>query len=330
MSGPCHDAITTDWYYTPVRTLAVLSHPARTESPNVTRGYTIPIGGAEEKMRTPAILARFVALCGGERARIAVVPTASMLQTTGRKYEIVFRRLKVASVTVLPIETRADAARSAYVDALDGVDGVFLTGGNQLRLSTTLGGTPFAARLIERHADAGLHVAGTSAGAAVMSEHMIAFGDDGGTPRADIVTLAPGLGLTGLAIIDQHFRQRDRLGRLLTALSYNPSFVGIGLDEDTAAFIGPDDTIVVAGSGAITVVDPSEVSYTSMDSANRSDPVSVLDVRLHILTDGARYDLRRRVATPPPAVVELPPSGDGVVGAVEVIDQVAAPQALTD
>jgi cyanophycinase len=282
----------------------------------VTRGYTIPIGGAEEKMRTPAILARFVALCGGERARIAVVPTASMLKTTGRKYEIVFRRLHVASVTVLPIETRSDAARDAFVDALDDVDGVFLTGGNQLRLSTTLGGTPFAHRLTERHAH-GLHVAGTSAGAAVMSEHMIAFGDDGGTPRADMVTLAPGLGFTGLAIIDQHFRQRDRLGRLLTALSYNPSFVGIGLDEDTAAFIGPDDTLVVAGSGAITIVDPSEVSYTSLDSANQSDPVSILGIRLHVLTNGARYDLAARLASPPPAAIDLPPTGDADVGAAD-------------
>ena len=234
-----------------------------------------------------------------------------MLFRSGRKYELVFRRLKVAEVTVVPIETRKDAARARFVDALDGADGVFLTGGNQLRLSTTLGGTPFDDRLRERHAH-GLHVAGTSAGAAVMSAHMIAFGDDGGTPRANMVTLAPGLGFTDLAIIDQHFRQRDRLGRLLTALSYNPSFVGIGLDEDTAAFLGPDDTLTVAGSGAITIVDPSSVSYTSMDSANRADPVSVLDVRLHILTGGARYDLVRRTATPPPAVVALPPAGEPV------------------
>lgn len=282
----------------------------------MTRGTIVPIGGAEEKLRAPAILARFVALCGGEGARIVVVPTASMLPTTGRKYELVFRRLKVAEVTVVPIETRRDAARARCVDALDGADGVFLTGGNQLRLSTTLGGTPFGERLREVHTR-GTHIAGTSAGAAVMSAHMIAFGDDGGTPRADMVTLAPGLGFTDLAIIDQHFRQRDRLGRLLTALSYNPSFVGIGLDEDTAAFIAPDDTLVVAGSGAITIVDPSSVSYTSMDSANRSDPVSVLDVRLHILTDGARYDLVHRTATPPPTVVDLPPTADAGDGAAD-------------
>lgn len=283
----------------------------------MTRGFTIPIGGAEEKIRTPAILSRFVALCGGERARIVVVPTASMLPTTGRKYEIVFKRLGVADVTVVPMETRADAGRARFVDALDGADGVFMTGGNQLRLSTTLGGTPFVERLRHLHAH-GLQVAGTSAGAAVMSAHMIAFGDDGGTPRADIVTLAPGFGFTDLAIIDQHFRQRDRLGRLLTALSYNPSFVGIGLDEDTAAFIGPDDVLTVAGSGAITIVDPSDVTFTSLDSANRSDPVSILGVRLHVLTDGGRYDLMERKATAPPVREDLPPTGEAVEGAAIV------------
>lgn len=273
------------------------------------RGMLVPIGGAEEKMRDPAILGRFVALCGCPEARIVIIPTASSLKSTGRNYVTILRRLGVRHIKVLPFETREDCFRADWLAVLEAADGVFLTGGNQLRLSTTLGGTPFDDRLRERHAR-GLHVAGTSAGAAVMSAHMIAFGDDGGTPRANMVTLAPGLGFTDLAIIDQHFRQRDRLGRLLTALSYNPSFVGIGLDEDTAAFLGPDDTLTVAGSGAITIVDPSSVSYTSMDSANRADPVSVLDVRLHILTDGARYDLVHRTATPPPTVVDLPPTAD--------------------
>ncbi|MEO8083772.1 MAG: cyanophycinase [Ardenticatenales bacterium] len=291
----------------------------------MTRGFTIPIGGAEEKIRTPDILSRFVALCGGERARIVVVPTASMLPTTGRKYEIVFKRLGVADVTVVPMETRADAARARNVDALDGADGVFMTGGNQLRLSTTLGGTPFADRMRHLHAH-GLHVAGTSAGAAVMSAHMIAFGDDGPTPRADMVTLAPGFGFTDLAIIDQHFRQRDRIGRLLTALSYNPSFVGVGLDEDTAAFIGPDDVLTVAGSGAITVVDPSDVSFTSLDSANRHDPVSILGVRLHVLTDGAKYDLMERRATPPSVRADLPPVGEAKD---DVIDAAAVREAIS-
>ncbi len=268
----------------------------------MTRGCIVPIGGAEEKIRDPAILRRFAELCGGPAARVAIIPTASMLPETGRIYRDIFRDLGVADARVLPLESRADCRAPEALAALADVDGVFLTGGNQLKLSTTLGGTPVADRLISGHR-AGLHVAGTSAGAAFLSEHMIAFGDEGATPRADSVRLAPGLGLTRLAIIDQHFRQRDRLGRLLTALAYNPHSIGIGLDEDTAAFIGPDDVLDVAGSGAITVVDPTDISYSSMDSAKRHDPVCVLDVRLHVLVAGSRYDMRRRRASPPP--VEL-------------------------
>ncbi len=143
-----------------------------------------------------------------------------------------------------------------------------------------------------------MHIAGTSAGAAFVPEHMIAFGDSGSTPRADIVTLAPGLGLTNKIIVDQHFRQRGRLGRLLTALAYNPFGVGLGHDEDTAAFIGPDDDVEVVDGGAITVVDPSEVEFSSMDSSKEHDPVCLIGVRLHVLNDGACYDLESRTAKP--------------------------------
>ena len=152
--------------------------------------------------------------------------------------------------------------------------------------------------LRRRNRTKGLHVAGTSAGAAFVSEHMIAYGDEGSTPQSDMVTLAPGLGLTSLAIIDQHFRQRDRLGRLLTALAYNPRPIGIGLDEDTAAFIAPDDTLDVVGSGAITVIDPSGMEYSSMDSARRHDPVCVIGITLHVLVEGAHYNITSRQARP--------------------------------
>ncbi len=112
-----------------------------------------------------------------------------------------------------------------------------------------------------------------------------------------MVQLAPGLGLTNRIIVDQHFRQRDRLGRLLTALAFNPFAVGMGLDEDTAAFIGPDDTLEVVGSGGLTIVDPAAVEFSSMDSAKPGDPVSLVGVRLHVLVRGGRYDLQARVAS---------------------------------
>ena len=168
-------------------------------------------------------------------------------------------------------------------------------GRNQLRLSTTIGGTAVA-QLIRRRNAEGMHVAGTSAGAAFMPEHMIAGGYEGSTPSPDMVTMAPGLGLTNAFIIDQHFRERDRLGRLLTALAYNPFAVGLGLDEDTAAFIQPGDEFEVVGSGGITLIDPSELKYSSMDRARRGEPVSLIGVKLHILVAGGRFEIASREA----------------------------------
>ena len=127
---------------------------------------------------------------------------------------------------------------------------------------------------------------------------MIAFGDEGSSVISGSVRLAPGLGLTNRFIIDQHFRQRDRLGRLLTALAYNPFAIGIGLDEDTAAFIGPDETVEVEGSGGVTIVDAADVSYSSMDAVTEGQPVCMLGLRLHVLVAGATFNLHTRVAAP--------------------------------
>ena len=170
-----------------------------------------------------------------------------------------------------------------------------MTGGNQLRLSTVIGGTPVAKAMRAANA-AGVHVAGTSAGAAFISEHMIAYGDEGASPVAGSVSLAPGLGLTNRFVIDQHFRQRDRLGRLLTALAYNPFAVGIGLDEDTAAFIAPDNTLQVEGSGAVTVVDAAGLDFSSIDTAEPGRAVCMLGLKLHILIQGATFNLHTRQA----------------------------------
>ena len=263
------------------------------------RGYIIPIGGAEEKLNNPEILDRFIEICGGKEARIGIIPTASELDDTGRNYEKLFRKIGVKHAKVLPFITRDDCQNGVDVDYIEKCDGVFMTGGNQLRLSTTLGGTKVA-QLIRRRNAEGMHVAGTSAGAAFMPEHMIAGGSEGSTPSPDMVTMAPGLGLTNAFIIDQHFRQRDRLGRLLTALAYNPFAVGIGLDEDTAAFIRSGDELEVIGSGGITVIDPTDLSYSSMDRARRGEPVSLIDIKLHILVSGGRFDITSRKAIAEP------------------------------
>jgi cyanophycinase len=259
------------------------------------RGWIIPIGGAEEKENSPQILRRFVELAGGRNADIVVIPTASQLTSTGPRYERIFAELGAERVTALDFDTRRDCEEPNRIERLQQASGVFFTGGNQLRLTTLLGGTPIAKAVRVMNA-AGVPVAGTSAGAAFISEHMIAFGDEGSTPVAGSVRLAPGLGLTNRFIIDQHFRQRDRLGRLLTALAFNPFAVGIGLDEDTAAFIAPDNTVHVEGSGGITVVDAAEVAFSSMDTVDEGQPVCLLGVKLHILTRGATFNLHTRQA----------------------------------
>lgn len=266
------------------------------------RGFIIPVGGAEEKIGEVAILRRFASLCG-TACRIAIIPTASEADGTGARYEALFAQLGASQARSLPIHARADAELPELLEFLDQADGIFLTGGNQLRLSTMIGGTSMAKALRRRNAE-GAHIAGTSAGAAFLCEHMIAFGKEGASPRARIVILAPGLGLTNRVIIDQHFRQRDRLGRLLTALAYNPFAIGIGLDENTAAFIGPDDVLEVVGSGALTIVDPSGLEFSSMARVRKNDPVCLIGLKLHILDHGATFNLHTREAAAAAAIAQ--------------------------
>jgi len=262
-----------------------------------TRGWIVPIGGAENKENDRHILERFVAVAGGRGADIVVIPTASRLRETGPRYEQLFRELGAARVNSMDFDTRRDCQEPSRLERIAEATGIFFTGGNQLRLTTLLGGTPVAKLVRSRNAQ-GVAVGGTSAGASILSEHMIAFGDEGSSVISGSVRLAPGLGLTNRFIIDQHFTQRDRLGRLLTALTYNPFTVGIGLDEDTAAFIGPDETVEVEGSGGVTVVDASDVTFSSMDSVNEGQPVCLLGLRLHILVAGTTFNLHTRVADP--------------------------------
>ena len=261
------------------------------------RGWIIPIGGAEEKENSPQILQRFVDICASDGdADIVVIPTASQLAGTGARYERIFTELGAARVTAMDFDSRRDCEETSRLVRLATATGVFFTGGNQLRLSTILGGTSVAKALRLMNAS-GVHMAGTSAGAAFISEHMIAFGEEGASPIAGAVRLAPGLGLTNRFIIDQHFRQRDRLGRLLAALAFNPFAIGLGLDEDTAAFIGPDNTLEAAGSGSITVVDASGIEFSSMDTAAEGQPVCMLGIAIHVLIAGAKFNLHTREAS---------------------------------
>jgi len=261
-----------------------------------TRGWIVPIGGAENKENDRRILRRFVEVSGSADADIVVIPTASKMHETGTRYEAIFRDLGAARVTVMDFDTRRDCQEPNRLQRIDEATGIFFTGGNQLRLTALLGGTPVA-QLIRKRNASGVTVGGTSAGASILSEHMIAFGDEGSSVVAGSVRLAPGLGLTNRFVFDQHFRERDRLGRLITALAYNPFAIGIGLDEDTAVFIGPDEVLEVEGSGGVTVVDASDVSFSSADSVSEGQPVAILGLKVHVLTPGTTFNLSTRTAS---------------------------------
>ena len=259
------------------------------------RGYVIPIGGAEAKRKDPEILERFVKLCGGSDARILVIPTASLLDETGPAYQELFEDMGARTMCI-PIEERDDCYQDELLDVMERANGIFITGGNQLRLSTILGGTPVA-RSIRRLNAAGVHMAGTSAGAAIISEHMIAGGRSGPSPRESGVVLAPGLGLTNRAIIDQHFNRRGRMGRLLAALSFNPFVCGLGIDENTAAFIAPNGDMEVVGHGTVTVIDPSDLRHSSMSYVAKAEAVSLIGLKLHVLASGSHFNLETREAS---------------------------------
>ncbi len=269
-------------------------------------GLLIAIGGAEDKTRERVILNYFLESAGGADASLVVLATASEMPETGERYADLFLALRAENVEVLKIETRTDAVEAGPEahDLLEYATGLFITGGSQLKLSSALGGTEIADTIRRRHA-AGMVVAGTSAGAALLSEHMIALGESGSTPRRRLVHLAKGLGLAPDLIIDQHFRRRDRLGRLLTALSYNPAPLGLGIDEDTAAIISGSGEISVLGAGAVMVVDASQMRFTDSHAIHRGQPVAMMGLKLDFLTTGCRYDLHRRLGIAPPPMIHL-------------------------
>jgi cyanophycinase len=252
----------------------------------------VAIGGAEDKLGRRTVLKTFVSLAGGRDARIAVVPTASSLgPEIVEVYEALFRRLGAEVVAARP-ETREEAADPALVATLDDVTGIFMTGGNQLKLSAIVNGTAFGDAIRAAH-ERGVVVGGTSAGASIQSSHMVAFGPGGSTPKQRMTQLAAGLGLIRDVVIDQHFGQRNRYGRLLMLVAQSPGLLGIGVDEDTAAVITREhghDVLQVVGRGVVTVFDGRNV-VSNAHEARRTAPLLASGVVLHVLPAGSAFDL---------------------------------------
>ncbi|MDP8903777.1 MAG: cyanophycinase [Chloroflexota bacterium] len=276
----------------------------------MTDGHVILIGGAEDKVRERVILNRFVSLAGGPDARIAVVSTASSLgPLAGEMYRRIFSELGAREVQPIHAMTRGQANDSRHARTVSNSTGVFLTGGNQLRLSSTIGGTDLANAIVERHRQ-GAVVAGTSAGASAMSTHMVAFGASGATPKQRMFQMAAGLGIVPGVIIDQHFEQRNRLGRLLAIIAQNPSLLGLGIDEDTAGVIGPDHVIEVIGRRSVTIIDGAD-SETDAWEVRAHRPLMISNVIMHSLPAGYRFDLARRTRVATPVLRALGGAGTG-------------------
>ena len=257
---------------------------------SITGGTLFAIGGAEDRTSRRVVLREFVRRAGGKGARVAVVATASALgPEILDTYDELFVGLGAAPVVRLRPETRDEADDPGLAEALDDVDAVFMTGGNQVKLAAVVVGTAFGAALRRAHAR-GAVVGGTSAGASAVSEHMVSFGSEGDTPRQGMTQLSAGLGLLPGVVVDQHFDQRSRYGRLLSLVARSPSLLGLGIDEDTAAVITGERLLEVVGKGCAFVVDPARV-ITDAHLAEHGAPLLVSGAVVHTLPAGARFDL---------------------------------------
>ena len=254
------------------------------------------IGGAEDRVGKASLLRQFVKLAGGRRARLVLVPTASSFQDeVVASYTEVFTRLGAPGLDVVNPASRADAHHPALVALVDAATGVFLSGGSQLRLSQLLPGTALGNALHRAH-ERGAVIGGTSAGASIMSDYMISMGDEGVTPRQRVSQVSAGLGLVRGVVVDQHFDQRSRYGRLMSVIAPSPHLLGIGIDEDTAMVVTHRREFTVRGAGAVFVVDCT-TAVTDAADARAGAPVLVSGATVHTLPAGATFDLAERRLT---------------------------------
>jgi cyanophycinase len=273
-------------------------------------GYLLVIGGAEDKYNERRILKKFLSLAGDEKAEVLIVPVASDFpEFAADVYVQAFRNLGVANPRVLRATSRQDIVQADAEKLLDGVNGVFITGGDQMRLVSLLGGTDFADRLRHMVRDTNIVLAGTSAGAAGMSTSMIVRGESTSHPHKNSVRLSPGLGFLKNIIIDQHFTERGRISRLITAVSFNPYNLGVGIDENTAIILDGKGILEVYGQGSVTIVDGSKITFNEIAEVADNEAFSVCNVQLHVLRDGLVYDYRERHPLQPANEFLLPDLG---------------------
>ena len=253
----------------------------------------IIIGGHEDKTNEKLILRAVAERVHGGRLVIATV-ASGMPKTQYEEYEQIFRGLGVKHVYKLEVQSREDAKSEKAVRCLDDATVIFFTGGDQVKITSQLGSSLVCQRMQEIYETGGT-IAGTSAGASVMTETMMVGGNGEETHRiGGALKLAPGLGFIRGFIVDQHFAERGRIGRLLGAVSQNPRILGVGIDENTAVIIERDRKFTVLGEGGVTILDAGESSYSNITDEETDRALSVYDVKLHMLSQSDVFDCQTR------------------------------------
>jgi len=263
----------------------------------------IAIGGAAD-LEEPIIFKEFIRRAGGSQAKIVILPQASGLKNTGNEYIQTFADLGVKRKPIsLEFRSRLNADLPQHIKAIRNASGIFIAGGTQMRLSHIIGGTKLEAELHKAY-QRGCVISGTSAGTAILSKVMLAYGKSGATPRERIAQFSQGFGFTDKIIFDQHFRQRDRLGRLAYAVAAHPGLLGVGVDENTAAIVENDSKISVLGKGAVTIVDGTNITASNIAEVTASRPIAISGLQVHVLTQGCSFNMQKRTTHIPPLVLE--------------------------
>lgn len=257
-------------------------------------GNLIIIGGAEDKKGQKDILKEVCSKIDREKDELVIATIATDLpKEVGAEYRNIFGSLGVKNINMLNVEDRKDAHETRNIEIIQNASLVFFTGGDQLKITSLLGGTPLYDAIHESHEHGCVYV-GTSAGASVMSDTMIITGKDEESPKKCTLKMAPGLGLIKNVVIDQHFAQRGRIGRLLVSIAENPESLGIGIDEDTAIIVSKEGEFKVIGSGAVYVIDGSSITYTNVSEQYPDEILSMFDIKMHVLKNGDKFNLNIR------------------------------------
>ncbi len=256
-------------------------------------GQLIIIGGAEDKEGECTILREFVRRAGGREAKIAIMTVATRLPgEVGNDYRRIFSDMGVDVIDIVDTEREEDVDSPRDLEVIENSTGVFFTGGDQSRITNLLKDTKID-NLLHRKLAQGLVIGGTSAGAAMMPDVMIVEGEGETNPRVDSVTLEPGMGFLSRVAIDQHFSQRGRLGRFISALIQQPAVLGFGIDENTAIAVDGDEVEVI-GEGAVTIIDVSDIEYTNLKESLHDESLAICGAKIHILPRGYRFNLQQR------------------------------------